>query len=302
MKKIQWIALLALALTALLPCAALAAAGDANIARNEAMYEKYDDGAYGACVCGDTLYFYGNRHIYTYHIGDADLTALDLELPETAENQYRNVQRLFSDGERIYLMCTLERYGDDGYGLVGAELYPVEIDGEQVTLGEPLALNTDKLTSTYGGDEAYFIQINDVCYVGGYLMMYVYDDNGNEAIYALDIETGEGSYIEDLERVRCITAYADDQLLIGAYDYNTGTFEFQLYDPQAESLTAACPPIEADSRMSGLVYSAESERLFFMSGGYVKAVTDFDFENAEEVAELSSIYYGENGGMLLPGD
>ena len=34
----------------------------------------------------------------------------------------------------------------------------------------------------------------------------------------------------------------------------------------------------------------------------MKAVKDFDFDNAEDVAELSTLYYSDAGGMLLPGD
>lgn len=302
MKKKKWIMLLALALAALLPGTALAAAGDANIARNSEMQEKFQDGAYGACVCGDTLYFYGSQHIYTYHIGDADLTAAEFELPAGGQDESRNIQRLFSDGETLYAFCTLEYYGEDGYGTRAAEIYPVEIEGEKVVFGEPTEINIDGLTVSYGGDSAYFMQVNDTCYVGGYLMMYAYNDSDREVVYALDIESGEGYFIDGVERVRGISNYADDQLLIEYYDYESGSRGFQLYDPESDSLTSACEMVESNGWLGGMVYSEESGRLFYMDGGYIKAAKDFDFENAEEVAELSTLYYSDTGGMLLPGD
>ena len=303
MMKMKWAALLALVLAALIPCAALAAAGDANIGRREEMRETYGDNVYGGCVVGDALYLYGGEHIYTYRVGDADLTAVEFQLPEAGEHESRNVEKMFSDGESLYILCQVNFYDENEYGVRRAEIYPVEVDGDDVSFGEPVEVNIDELTVSYGGNETYFIQVESVCYVGGYLMMYVYNDSGEQAVYALDIETGEGSFIEDLERARCITPYADDQLLIQTYDYDAEAYEFLIYDPESESLTSACPPITREGGLfSGLVYSQESERLFYMQEGYVMAAEDFDFEGAEPVAELSSLYYGEDGGLLLPGD
>ena len=302
MKKMKWIALLAIVLAAVLPCAALAARGDANLARHEEMREKYDDGVYGSCVAGDTLYLYGGQHFYTYHIGDADLTAVEYQLPEPEEGESFGIRRIFSDGEKLYALCVTEVYSENYY-VSGAGIYPVEVGKDEVTFGEPVELDISDLTVSYGDEAEYFIQVNNVCYVGGYLMMYVYDESGEEAIYALDAETGEGGFVEDVEHVRNITAYADDQLLIQSYNYEDSAYELSLYDPRTESITPACDPVSGEGISIGsMVYSRESDRLFFLSGGYVMAAKDFDFENAEQVAELSSLYYSEDGGMLLPGD
>ena len=302
MKKMKWAALLAMLLAAILPCAALAAPGDANIARQEEMSEKYRDGVYGGCVAGDTLYLYGGEHIYTYRIGDADVTAVEFQLPEPGEDEYRSVQRMFSDGETLYLLCTLTYYGDESYSLRSAQIYPLKVEGDEVSYGEPMELDTSDLLVSYGGDEEYFVQVNAACCVDGYLMMYVYNDNGEQALYALDMASGEGGYVEDVERIESITPYSQDELLIQTYDYESGCYEFLLYDPASESMTSACAPVERDGSMDSMAYSQESGRLFYMHGGYVMAAEDFDFANAEPVAELSTLYYSENGGLLLPGD
>ena len=302
MLKMKWTVLLALALAALLPCAALAAPGDVNLARSDEMREKYQDGVYGGCVAGDALYLYGGQHIYTYRVGDADLSAVEFQLPEAGENESRNIQKMFSDGESLYVLCTLNYYDEDSYGVRGAQIYPVEVGEDAVAFGEPVELDISELTVSYGGDETYFMQINSVCCVGGRLMLYGYSDDGEQVLYALDIETGEGSFVEDAGRVRCITPYEDDQLLIQSIDYEADTYVFSIYDPQSESMTEACPPVDWNNSIEGIVYSAESGRLFYMGGGYVMAVEDFDFENAQQVAELSTIYYSEESGMLLPGD
>ena len=302
MKKMKWIALLALVLAALLPCAALAARGDAIIARSDDMREKYQDNAYGACVGGDTLYFYGSEHIFTYHIGDADLTAVKYELPEAGEDEYCSIQRLFSDGEDLYALCSVSYYRDDTSGVSSVEIFPVEIGEDEARFGDPVEVNPDDLTVSYGGEGSYFIQINDGCYVDGWLMLYVYDDEGWGTIYALDTESGEGSFIEDVEEVRCITPYDDSRLLIETYDYNSELCEFLIYDPESESLSSACPPVKENHNFPGLAYSRETGRVFYMANGYVNAVEDFDFENPQQVAELSTLYYVDSSGLLLPGD
>ena len=303
MKKMKWTMLLAVLLAALLPCAAFAAAGDANIARYEDLRDKYEDGVYnGACVCGDTLYMLGGEHVFTYHIGDADITALEYQMPDVGENEGINIVKLFSDGERLYALYTLSYYGEDAYGIRDVGIYPLEVGEDGLTFGEPQAVDYEDLMASYGSEYSYFIQVNSACYVDGYLMLYVYRDNGEEAVYAMDIESGEGRFIEDLERPRLISAYKDDRLLIETYDYGTDTCSLLLYDPESDSITEACPPIEANEMFRGLVYSQESGRLFYMHSGYVMAVEDFDFENAQEVAELSALYYSDTCGMLLPGD
>ena len=301
MRKLKWSALLALLLAALIPCAALAAQGDANIAREEDMRERFKDYIYGGCVCGDTLYLYGGEHFYTYHVGDADLEAVEFTLPEAGENEYRNLQRLFSDGEALYALCAVQHSDEDSYELRAAEIYPVEVGADAATFGDPVQLNIDKLAVSYGGEQTYFIQVNDVCFVDGYLMMYVYSDDGYGAVYALDIETGEGDFLEDVDEVRGIAAYGD-QLLLISYDYDARVNKFSLYDPASESLSEACPPVEMQRSINGIAYSRESGRLFYMSEGYVMAAEDFDFDNAQRVAELSTSYYSDSSGQLLPGD
>ena len=303
-QKMKWTVLLAMLLAALIPCAALAAQGDANIARSDDMREKFDDTVNGGCVCGDTLYFYGMENFFTYRIGDADLTAVKYELPETGSDEYRGIQKLFSDGKNLYALCALSYYRDGESGVTSVDIYPVEVGADEVRFGDPVQVNRENLIASYGDENyEYFVQVNDACFVNGYLMMYVYNQNGEEAIYSLDTESGEGSYLEDIQNIRSMTPYADGELLIETYDYEAGKFAFLLYDPESEALRTACEPLKReDGWYSGLAYSRESGRLFYMANGYVNAVENFDFENAEQVAELSTFYYSESGAMLLPGD
>ena len=57
-----------------------------------------------------------------------------------------------------------------------------------------------------------------------------------------------------------------------------------------------------DDVLQGLAYSQESGRLFYLADGYVMAVENFDFDNAQPVAEFSTGFYDNSAGTLLPGD
>lgn len=309
MRKTVRIALLALILVAMLPGAALAAEGDANLAMREEMREKYDDYVVGACALGDELCIYGNAHIFTWHAGDAELTALDFEKPEAEEDELRSDSYMFSDGERLYLLSAVyDRSDEESSTIDRLELLPVELDGDAAHCGEPVEVDIDELVADYGdgSDSEYLVQISDVCWAGGYAMLSVYDPSDRPAVYQLDVESGEGEYIDGPEEISGIAPYEDGKLLIRSYQYEERCVEFWIYDPEEESLEPACEPIELGEEdrnsFSGMAYSRESGRLFYLDDGYVKAMDGFDYATAEPVAELSTAGDGGRSGLLLPGD
>ncbi len=306
MKRNKWLLSLIIALAALISGSALAA-GSVNIASNEYISETYSDYITRGCVLGDTLYLSGRSHLFTYHIGEDEVAALDYEEPEAEEDEFRDFVQLFSDGESLYMLSSIMYSDEESYFLDRLEILPIELDGQSARFGEPVEADVSELTVDYGDDNEYLVQINDACCVNGTLLMSVYDSSYQPAVYAMDIESGDGYYIDDLEQPMGITPYEDGQVLISTYDYSDRTFTFYLYDVEEEELSPAREPIAFDEDkfeyFGGMAYSAESGRLFYLSGGYLMAMKDFDYENAEPVAELSLLYSGEGqGGLLLPGD
>lgn len=306
MKKVTWIALLALMLLALLPAAALAAQGDANIALQDDMYEKYQDNIHGGFVHDGELYMYGSNHIFRYRVGDADLTGTELELPPADDEGAYGLEAAFSDGEEICALVSFYQSGEN-YSIERLEICPIDMSGEKATLGEGMEVDLSELTTDYGdGDNLYLIQINATCCVDGHLMISCYDPSGQEAIYDLDVESGAGKYVEGIDgSLVCATPYEEGQLLIETYDYNSSTCEFLAYEPESESLTSLCAPIaqaEYSYGFNNLAYSMESGRLFYREGGYVLAMENFDPSTAQQVAEFSTLYADNRAGLLLPGD
>lgn len=128
------------------------------------------------------------------------------------------------------------------------------------------------------------MQVNALCWLGDYLMMYVYDPCGESVLYALDARSGEGRYVDGVKDVNSIARY-EDRLLIESINDSEGIMEFYLYDPESGELASACAPVAmaegSYEPYGGFAYSPESGRLFYLTGGSLMAAEDFDFANAE---------------------
>lgn len=299
MKKLLSL-LLTLCLALTLVPAALAAAGDANLGRD--LDEKYSDNIQGAFVLNGELYIAGYQNLYVYHDGDAELTPLELHQPESGENESQHTERIFSDGERAYALIPVYSTDDSNYTFARLEMRELIIGEDGVDFGEPKEIDAENLTVSYGSNEVYMAQINSVSCSDGRAYLCIYDDMGTSQVYVLDLETGSGAFIEDLQEPQLCTPWEDGKMLIGGYDYNGSNFPLVIYDPESESITPACDPIPAEGTISGLAYSQESQRLFYLADGYIMAAQDFDFENAQPVAEFSSLYGNSTSALLLPGD
>lgn len=286
-----------LAAALLFSCGAFAAGVKANLGRS--VREDYQDGISCGAVCGDTLYLMGYQNLYSWKIGEADLTPMQYQMELLGENRYSDMRNIFSSGDTLYGLMTTSYSGPDSYALEECRIVELIPGDGKVEFGSSVTVDITELTVDYGGGPQ-MVQVNSICAQGDYACMQVYDMNGNASVYCLDITTGTGFYAE-AENAEMVTPYADGCFLVGSYDYGNGEMRLQSFDPESESLTE-CGSIAMEDYFSGLTYSQESGRLFFLRNGYVHAVTDLDFENTQPVAELSTQYSGGPGGLLLPGD
>lgn len=280
---------------------ALAAKGDANLARN--IKDEYMDGIQSLAVLGDTLYVLGWQNFYTWKSGEEDVSMLPLEELEAKAGESPRREYTFGDGEKLYSLNSVFRVDENMfYTLERAELCELEVSDGTVKFTNPVDVNIDELTVNYGGNDEYLKQINQIVAFDGTAYLLGYNDAGTYFLYALDMQSGEGEYI-DVENAEAIVPYKDGCLLICSYDYNMLQVGFDIYDPDSESFTPACEPYESQyGAPRGIVYSEQSDRLLYSEEGYVKAVTDFDFENAQKVAEMSLSVSSQSVAQLLPGD
>ena len=134
MKRMKWMALLALVLAAaLVPGAALAAAGDADLGTSQELVSAYNDALVGACEMGGKLYLCGMSNIYTYDPAVSELTPAAFA-PEFDEGETAYPAGIVSDGEQLYVLEPVYYTDEDEYGADRLDLVPVELDGGEAEI------------------------------------------------------------------------------------------------------------------------------------------------------------------------
>ena len=299
MKKVLILVLCLLLAAAVLPCA-LAAQGDANLAMD--LNDQAADSIYGGCVLGDTLYLQGYQGLYVWKPGEADVTAYpyDIDRYHAVDSQYSNVQNIATDGEKLYAILSVTSMasdGSDGYEQT-AEIRELTLEDGKVVLGEATGIDAGdlKVENRYG---SYISSFNSCTMVGDTFFGTVWDDNGNQKLYSMKLD-GSTSPV-DIENVYMFAPYKDGQLLVETYDYNGGGMTLCAYDPESESVTTLTAQ-QQEEQIYGIAYSTETDRLFFLKDGYIMAAENFDLDNAQQVGQLSSNYYSDAAGLLMPGD
>ncbi len=298
MKKMM-IALCCLILAvAVLPCA-LAAQGDANLAMN--LNDQASDSISGGCVLDGTLYLQGYLGLYVWKPGEADVTAYpyDIDRYNAVDSQYSNVQNIATDGEKLYAILSVTSMaldGSDDYEQT-AEIRELTLEDGKAVFGEATNIDSGdlKVENRYG---SYISSFNNCTMVGDTIFGTVWDDSGNLKLYGMKLD-GSNSVV-DIENPYMITPYKDGQLLVETYDYNGGGMTLCAYDPESESVTTLTA--QQEEQIYGIAYSAETDRLFFLKDGYIMAAENFDLDNAQQVGQLSSNYYSDAAGLLMPGD
>ena len=288
--------LMILTIAILLFPSAHAVVGDQNFTRQDGIFAQMNEYPLGGCAVGDAMYLFGSRHIYIWRVGDEAPAAVEYELPKADAGETREMKCLFGDGNGLRALLVVYRLDGDSYGPARLEIVEVNLDGG-VSFGEPLEADASALAVSYGGSSMELAQINNSVYAGGYLYLDVFTDAGERRVYALQTDSGAGTYL-DIEDVAEICDLADGMVMIETWDSGSGSGALWSYGPEGRFSEVS----RLDARLSEIAYSAESARLFFLRDGYVMAATDFDIAGAEPVAEIVTRDGDDAMALLLPGD
>lgn len=259
MKMLQRMLALALCLLLIVPAAALAAEGDAIVARrDEDNYENgFQDYISATAVMDDTLYLISQNAVYTYKVGDADVTKLagserGMQVPddlcstdEGVSTSFDTNYGVFARDGKLYMLASLydnwvEGSGDDAtyYNQVRDEavLFELAIDGESLSLQQVETYDwTDMIMED--GDYSYSRSSNGSLYMDGKLYIRAQDDSWNDAVYCLDLDSGDIEQIDDLASAQSLSAYTDGKLLAVLFTYDKPTeAKIVTYDPASGSL------------------------------------------------------------------
>lgn len=316
----RWKALIAMLMCiALAMPAGLAATGDAILARRDYNTgEGFDDYINYTLAVGDTLVLIGGNGVYTWKPGDADLTAnpwddehmeglysYNSEEDEDGEMVHTSSQALaaYSDGEDVYLVVGLQTMieSDGYYTFEGASLSKLVIeDGRtRVEPVEDSEIDWEEMVEYYE-DESYPRNVEKCVWMDGVLYAVAYGTSDMQA-FAIPTDGGYSEVLEDVPAPRAISKYKDGKLLFMTYDYNDGeSVRFVAWDPQEEELEEVCS-LETEMYVwpSGVVYSEESDRIYFTLGGSVVELDPATGET-EEVNDMPA-NSGSGSALMLPG-
>ncbi len=295
MKKLCLLLALVLAISAM---PALAAQGDIVLGRDEEnrIYFNY------AFPAGDTVYLSpGGPVLYSYHVGDADYAEHTITVPETEGNLSYELFP-FADGEDLYAIALLTRYGDSSSQFEGAKVYRLIPDGDGFSMEENGDLDWDDLVEYYDTD-SYPVRPEGMLGLGGKALFRAYDQSGDYFLYAADVTGGAVEQLSELKGIYNMTPYKDNTLLVELYDY-TSPSEVRLlvYDPADEStqnLTALS--ITEYNPLSALAYDAATDTLYCAQAGEVHVVDLEAGEVGEGVTDMPIETYGRGSAFVMEG-
>ncbi|MBQ3424876.1 MAG: extracellular solute-binding protein [Clostridia bacterium] len=298
MKKLCLLLVLLMAL----PCLpAMAAEGDAVLGVSD---EERISFSYCFSI-GDTLYLASYAELYTYHIGDADLTQYVFDAPvlDGSAESYDIATLPFTMGDQLYALNLITEYGETAR-FTGANIAKLTLQSDGVAaMADPVDVDWDNLVEEYEGN-TYPIRPDSIMGVDGKAIVRYYDLNGVFRMASVDMSSGKMSPIDEVEDAFSITAYGNDALLIEQYSYEseTQTARLLVYRPADESVEVLGDiQVEEYSPLQGLAYDPESDTVYCIKGGEVCSVDVQSGTVGEGVTDMPVESGGNIAGCILRG-
>ncbi len=297
MKKICFILILALALTAL---PALAAEGDA-------VYGKEPDGGslyfnYGFPLGDEAWFCSGGTTLYSFRAGDEALTEHEIELPErTGGGSYGDDVLAFSADGQIYALDLVTSYSENSQ-FVGTVLYRLTGDGAELACEKVCDVDWDDLVEYYDQD-SYGSRPDVIIGVSGKALLRVYDGAGTNCVYTLDLSTGRMEQVDALSDFYAATPYRDGMLLVEQFNYDQPeTVRLVAYDPADDSAQPLGEiTVPEYSPINNIAYDAATDTIYCAKGGEICPVDVQAGQISEGVTDMPLESYGASVAFVLPG-
>ncbi len=249
-------------------------------------------GVRSAAVLNGTVYAGNWSGIYRWKPGDAAPTQLTVAGFDEAGGLYR----LAADGDKLYVL--LEQWNEklDAPGITLCEATP---QGDRLSLGAPLALDSRQLITSYGQAR----EAADL-YVAGDRLYLLALDEWLEKTDTLSFSLADGSCVPlpDL-RSWSIVPYKDGKLLVQPLesDLRSSAARIGLFDPQTGRVE---PAFEVEGvwagDVSGLAYDRDADAVYYVLNGRIYAVRALDASTAEPVGEMPlQSHNGLDGALVL---
>ena len=290
------LALLCALLMLMAPLSALAAEGDAVIAREDQTYIQ------NIFVDGDTLYLQGDQ-LYTYHIGDEDMVPHELQLDLSAFCEdgmgYDHSGVLFADGGQIYAFYFLMRYEEDSAQVEGAVFGRIAIndDGTASLTDARLVEWPEELVEHYDGN-AYPVTPQNLFASDGVLYFFAYTGMDDQ-VFALEWESMKLTALGGYE-ISALLPYTDGKALLYTDDYSAGKMGFSIYDPADGSAQKLSEVDRGEGNgLEGLASNPQTGEVFCVKGGEICPVDVQTCTVGESAADMPLTVYSNQSGIMM---
>lgn len=298
MKKV--LALLTMLALLLAPMAALAAEGDAAIARGE----EYS--VMSAVPMGDTLVLVSYDKLYTYHIGDTDVKAYELQnaVEMDVESSFLSSNGIYyADDSGLHVLTAIIENDGEHSTIQSGCICDVNFNDDG-TATQTLAREVEwpeEMTEESGAD-TYMNVLQNAVYSGGALYGSLYGGSGDE-MWALDLETMKMQRIEiGGDGYGMFSAYPDGRVFIAYNNYGVSGIQLLTYsvtDGSAQKLG------EVDSSLNAQGYAADAEtgEIYAVSNGEICPLVLDGGKAAvgEGVNDMPIDVYSNQPGMIWQG-
>ncbi len=254
---------------------------------------------------GDTLYLVSYGNLYTYHVGDSDLKAYSIAIPEgqfAGMSSFEYASLPFAADGRLYALNLVTEYNEN-----------TEFKGAYVT---ELALNdSGDAASTvvcevdwsdmveFYDNNSYPVQPDIVIGGQGKAFARYYDNMGDYRTVSIDLATGQTSDVEELAGAYAIAPYRDGTMIAVMYDGETNSSAvLNSYNAADGSVEKLCEiPVENYNPPLGLAYDAQADVLYCVKSGEICPIDLQAGTIGEGVTEMPLEAYSGAPGCILDG-
>lgn len=298
MKKV--LALLTMLTLLLAPMAALAAEGDAAIARGE----EYS--VMSAVPMGDTLVLVSYDKLYTYHIGDTDVKAYELQnaVPMDVESSFLSSNGIYyADDSGLHVLTAIIENDGEHSTIQSGCICDVNFNDDGTatqTLAREVEWPEEMIEES--GADTYMNVLQNAVYSGGALYGSLYGGSGDE-MWALDLETMKMQRIEiGGDGYGMFSAYPDGRVFIAYNNYGVSGIQLLTYSV-ADGSTQKLGEVASSLNAQGYAADAETGEIYAVSNGEICPLVLDGGEAAvgEGVNDMPIDVYSNQPGLIWQG-
>lgn len=245
----------------------------------------------------------GGSRLYTWSVGDAELTEYTFDLVDESRKTAYDVSVVpFACDGRLYAITLTTTY-DEHTEFEGAALNEITLrpDGT-IGLEALMDVEWDDLLEYYDQD-VYASQPSDIVAAGGKAYLLHYDSQYENVVSVLNLKNGRMKEVDELADAFALVPYRDGKLLAEKYSYTRSSeASLLVYDPEEDSAQLLAElKIDDYSPLKGLAYDAGTDTVYCLKSGEVCPVDIGSGEVLVGVTDMPLESYGASAGCVLEG-